>query len=206
MSGSLPEFEVEHIGSDDLVVSSHSVLSSDQVNELVVYLGTVGVPEPATGREHVMREQILRFPDNTVISLGGLLNQSNVVIKLLLGGEGHTIDTLQAVIGGLTQPVGGGVLHYLEGLHSAGHGHMGSRAKIDQVTVLIGSDFPAIWNFTLYQLNLEGVVREQAKSFLLSKDNSVEGLFFGNNFLGSLFNRLIVFLIEDISTAVSIIE
>jgi hypothetical protein len=98
----LPELQVEHVGGDDLIVASHSVLSPDQLDELVVDLGTVGGPKPAARRQHVMREQVLLFANKTMISLGGLLNQRYVVVHLLLRGEGDTINTLQAVVGSLT--------------------------------------------------------------------------------------------------------
>ena len=101
----LPELEIKHIGSDNLIVSSHSVLCPDEINKLVVDLSTVRVPETATRRELVMGEQMLLFSNNTVIPLCCLLNQSDVVIKLLLCGEGDTIHALQAVVGSLAQPV-----------------------------------------------------------------------------------------------------
>lgn len=44
---SLPKLEVEHVGSDDLIVSTNTVLITDQFDELVVDLGTVRIPETA---------------------------------------------------------------------------------------------------------------------------------------------------------------
>ena len=48
MAGSLPQFKIEHIGSDNLTVSSYSVLGSYKVHKLVVYLSSMGVPETTT--------------------------------------------------------------------------------------------------------------------------------------------------------------
>lgn len=43
--------------------------------------------------------------NDTMVPLGGLFNKGDMLIELLLGGEGDTIDSLQTVIGGLTEPV-----------------------------------------------------------------------------------------------------
>lgn len=95
-----------------------------------------------------------------MIPLCGLLNQCNMIIQFLLRWEGDTVHTLEAVIGGLAQPVGRGVLHNFEGLDSASHGDMGASTQVNQVTVLVGCNFPAIWNLSFYQLHFKWIVRE----------------------------------------------
>jgi hypothetical protein len=42
---SLPQLQVEHIGSNDLVVPPDTVLSANKLDKLVVDLGAVGIPE-----------------------------------------------------------------------------------------------------------------------------------------------------------------
>jgi diacylglycerol kinase len=84
VTGSLPELKVEHIGSDNLVISTDAILISDQVNEFVVDLSSVRIPESATRRKDMMSEEILMLANNTVISFCRFFNESNVIIKLFL--------------------------------------------------------------------------------------------------------------------------
>jgi hypothetical protein len=37
---------------------------------------------------------------------------------------------------------------------------VGASAQVNQVTVLVGCNFPAIWNLSFYQLHFKWIVRE----------------------------------------------
>lgn len=48
MTRGLPQLEVKHVWSDYLIISSDSIFSFDQVDELVIDLSTMWVPESAS--------------------------------------------------------------------------------------------------------------------------------------------------------------
>jgi hypothetical protein len=48
MTRSLPQFEIEHIRSNDFLISSHSVLISNQFDQLVINLRAMRVPKSAS--------------------------------------------------------------------------------------------------------------------------------------------------------------
>jgi hypothetical protein len=91
----------------------------------------VGEPEGAPRGELMVTEQVLILANESVISLGSLLDEGDVLIKLFLGGESDTIDSLQGIIGCLSKPVSRRVLEDLEGLDSASVWHVGASAEID---------------------------------------------------------------------------
>lgn len=49
MSGDLPKLCIEEIGSNDLIVTSDSVLSTESFDQFVIDMGTVGVEESTPG-------------------------------------------------------------------------------------------------------------------------------------------------------------
>lgn len=75
---------------------------------------------------------------------------------------------------------------------------MGSSAKIDQVTAFVGGNFTTISNLAGNERHLEWVVTEEFKSLSLGQDQTVESLSLLNNFLGSIFNLLVVFVVEHL--------
>jgi hypothetical protein len=75
---------------------------------------------------------------------------------------------------------------------------VGSSAKINQVTALIGSHFTAISDFRGDERNFEWVIRKEFESLFLGQDQSVEGLGRGDNFLCGGFDLYIVFFGKDL--------
>ena len=69
MAGGLPEFEVEHVGTDDLLVTSYSVFFSHKFEEAVVNFSTIGIPETTSRGKHMEMEQVLMFSNDSMISL-----------------------------------------------------------------------------------------------------------------------------------------
>jgi hypothetical protein len=83
---------------------------------------------------------------------------------------------------------------------------MRSSADINQVTVLVDSQFATFRDFGLYELQLEWVVLEHLQSFFFAHDKSSELLLLINHLLSSLFNTLVVFLFELLIATVGVIE
>lgn len=69
----------------------------------------------------------------------GLLSELDVLVELLLRGEGYSIDALKTVIGSLTEPVGRRVSHHFETLDEFSGGNMRASAQINQVAALVSS-------------------------------------------------------------------
>lgn len=105
MSTSLPKLEVIHVGSDNFLVTSHSVLFSNHEHQFVVNVGALGLEEGATRRHFEVGEQILLSANDAMVTLLSLFAEVDVFVKLLLGGERDGVDALQTVIGCLSEPV-----------------------------------------------------------------------------------------------------
>lgn len=82
MTRGFPKFQVENIWRDDLRVSSHSVLLSNQLSQLVVNLSTLWIHETASWGKWVHVEEILGSSNSSMVSLGSLLDQVDVLVHL----------------------------------------------------------------------------------------------------------------------------
>jgi len=154
-----------------------------------------------------MAKKILLFADDAMVSLGGFFDKCNVLIELLLGGEGNTIDSLQTVIGCFSEPVGRRVLEDFEGFNTAGVGYMGASTQINQVAIAVGGNLTAVGDLVGDELNLEGILSEQSQSLFLTEDDPLEHLLLSDDFLCCLLNGFIVILREMPSvSAESVIE
>ena len=71
-------------------------------------------------------------------------------------------------------------------------------AQVDESSTSVRSNFTAIWNFVGNQTNLEWVVSEKIKSFLFCANEPLKLLFILDDLVNSLFNILIVGLLEYI--------
>mmetsp|Transcript_538 Transcript_538/g.1044 ORF Transcript_538/g.1044 Transcript_538/m.1044 type:complete len:502 (+) Transcript_538:1007-2512(+) len=202
----LPQLEVEQVGRLHLLVAAHAVLLADHVHQLVVDEGALGEHEGAAGREGVHVEEVLVRADVPVVALGGLLHEVDVLVHLLLGGEGDAVDALQTVVARLAQPVGARVLHHAEGLDHLGGRDVGPRAQVDQAAAAVGGHAPLVGDLALDQRDLEGVGAEEAQGVLLGEHEATEGLALGHDLLGALLNGLVVRLVEDVVAAVRVVE
>lgn len=93
--------------------------------------------EAGAGRELVELEELLVFSYIPVVSFGELLLALDVLVELLLGGKGDSVDSLEVVIGVFAEPVGGGVLGHLEGLHPVGVREVRARAQVDKLAATV---------------------------------------------------------------------
>ena len=128
MTGLLPELEVEDVGSDDLLVATGAILLAAHIHQLVVNVCTSWVPESASWSETEVSEQVLCLADGTMITTLSLFSEVHVLIELLLRGERNGVDSLQTIIGDLSEPVGSRVFHDFEALDQLGGGDVRARA------------------------------------------------------------------------------
>ena len=75
---------------------------------------------------------------------------------------------------------------------------MGSSTKIDQVTALVSGNLTTISNLAGDKRNLEWVVAEEFEGLSFGQDQTVESLSLCNNLFGSIFNLLVVFIVEHL--------
>jgi hypothetical protein len=83
---------------------------------------------------------------------------------------------------------------------------MGSSAEIDKVSTAVSSDGSTISNFATNECNLEGVSAEESKGFILGQDETLKLLLGLLDFLGAIFNLLVVRLSEFAISGVRIVE
>ena len=107
-----------------------------------------------------MLEQVLLTANDTMITLLCLLSEVNVLIQLFLRRERNGIDTLQAVIGGLAEPVSGRVAHHFKAFDQLGRRNVRTSAQIDQITALVDGDTLAVLNLAREQRLLEWICLE----------------------------------------------
>ena len=121
-----------------------------------------------------MGEQLLLLPNEAMIALLSLLAEVEVLFHFLGRGEGNTVDSLQTVIGGFTEPVRARVLHNLEALDQLAGRDVGASAQINKVTALVNSDRLSILNFTVDSGQLERVCLEHFKGLVFRDDKAKE--------------------------------
>jgi len=148
MAGSFPEFQVEQVRGKHFLVTAHFVLFADHFSQLVVDFNAFGVEEAAARGPFVHVEQLLLAADSSVIATLGLFQQFDVFVQVLLGRERYTVNALEGIIFGVTEPVSGGVLHDFESFDHLGGGNVGTSAKINQVAAFVNSNRGFILNFS----------------------------------------------------------
>ena len=77
-----------------------------------------------------------------VVPLLGLLNPGQVLVQLLLPGEGHAVDPLEGLAAGVAPPVGGVAGGELDGvaLDPPGGVHVGAGAEVHELPLLVEGD------------------------------------------------------------------
>lgn len=124
---------------------------------------------------------------------------------MLIRGETDTIDSLQVIIGVLTQPVSSRGLGDLEGLSLSSGWQMGTSAQIDKGTRLVSSGDGVLGNLVGDQLSLERIVLEEFKSFLLGEIDLLETVVFFRELLDSLFDLLELVRRDSVITEIGIV-
>ena len=196
MTRLLPEFEVENVGRNDLLIPTDSILHSHHFDQLVVNVSAWRVPESAARGQAEVIEQALLLTEDTMVAAFGLLKEMKVLIELLLGGERDGINSLQTVIRDFAEPVRSRVFHDFETLDELRGGDVRARAHINQITAAVCRDTFAILYLAIDHGLLERVMLEHLQSLFLGQDKAFKRLLFTCNFLGALIDRLVVFIGE----------
>lgn len=110
VTGCLPDADIVHVRGLDLLVATLAVFRSQERLKGIENLCSVGQKEGATGGDFVEEEQLLFLADSDVVTLLCLLEEFHMLMESLLVGEGNTTDTLQGVIGLVTEEICGRVL------------------------------------------------------------------------------------------------
>lgn len=94
----LPNTNIIHVRSLDLLITTLPVLRAQKRLKGVEDLRTIGKKESGTWGNLVKEEQFLVLSNPQVVALFGLLQKLQVLLHQLLVGEGHTTNTLQGVV------------------------------------------------------------------------------------------------------------
>ena len=94
-----------------------------------------------------------------MVALEGFLPLLQVLVQLLLLGEGHGVDTLEHLAVGVAAPVGAAALGQLDGvtLDAAGGVQMGTCAQVHKLALLIKRDV-GVGGQVVNKLHLVGLV------------------------------------------------
>mmetsp|Transcript_2393 Transcript_2393/g.7077 ORF Transcript_2393/g.7077 Transcript_2393/m.7077 type:complete len:787 (+) Transcript_2393:404-2764(+) len=179
----LPQVEVEHVGSDHLLVAADPVLVADEAHQLVVDARTRRLEEGAPRRQLVEEEELLPLAHHAVVALLHLLLHLEPVLEVLGVGEGHTVHALQVVVLGVAQPVGGGVLVDVERPDHARGRQVRPSAQVHQRPAAVGGGLAAVRDLVGDELHLERVVPEQLQRLLLGQHHALEGLVLADHLL-----------------------
>ena len=112
-------------------------------------------------------------------------------LELLLVRESNSVDSLQGIVFGVSQPVSGRMLGGGERLDLSGVGKMRSTAQINQVTASIYGGTGSIGNLGGQNLDLEWIVGEHIEGLLLGNDHALEFLLLLDDLLDLLFDRFV---------------
>lgn len=105
VSGSLPELAVIHVGRNNFLVSTLEVLFAHELDKGVIDASTVWQEEAASWTKVMEEEELLFFANLAVIALGRLGEESLVLYKLLLVGEGNAVNALKRVVGRVSKEI-----------------------------------------------------------------------------------------------------
>src|SRR6202012_4553871 len=102
---------------------------------------TLGVPEDeARARDLLDGEEVELLAEDAVIARLGLLELLEVGVQIFLREEGRAVDALELLVVFLAQPIGTGDRVHLEGLDSAGGGHVRAAAEVGEAAVAVERD------------------------------------------------------------------
>ena len=140
VAGGLPEGAREDDRGLDLVVAELGLHLVPIVHEGVADDHAVGEPEREAGARLGHHEEVHLLADLAVVAALGLLEHVQVLVELLLGGEGDAVDAGEHLVVLIALPVGARDARELEGLHGLGVADVGADAHVDVVALLVEGD------------------------------------------------------------------
>lgn len=203
---SFPKFGIEDIWSYNFFESSDTILSSDEVHQLIIEFSTVRIKESTSRRQFMSVEETLCSTHYSVVTLLCFFFEVDIFSEQVFGRECSGIYSLKRIVFVFAKPIGRRIFHYFESFNEICIWDMRTSTKINEITTSVSSHFITIINFTFDSLNLEGVLNEKFKCIFFSQDQTLKLLLTINNFLSGFFDFLIVGICELIITSVAIIE
>ena len=142
VAGAVPEGLVEDDGSGNLHVAVLLVDLPPVVQQGVAQNHALGQEEGEAGALIHQGKEAQLLPQPAVVPLPGLLQLGQVLVQLLLLGEGDAVNPLEGLAAGVAPPVGGVAGGELDGvaLYPAGGVQVGARAQVGEVALLIEGD------------------------------------------------------------------
>ena len=108
--------------------------------QLVLERHAVGQEEREAGGLVAHHEDVHLAADLAVVALLGLLEQAQVLVELVLGGEGGAVHADEHLVVLVALPVGAGDARELEGLERLGVGEVRAHAHVDVLALLVEGD------------------------------------------------------------------
>ena len=108
----------------------------------------VGQEEREAGGLVAHHEQVHLATDAAMVALLGLLEEGEVRLQLILGGESRAVDAREHLVVGIVFPVGARHAGELEGLEGLGIGEVRSDAHVDVIALLVEGDASVIGQVT----------------------------------------------------------
>ena len=138
MPRDLVQLELADVGREDLRVPLLAQLRADEVLELLADDGAVRRPEDeALADVLVDDEETEVAAELAVVAMLGLLQLLQVLRELLPCREGRPVDPLELLVLLVAPVVGAGDREQLERLKLRAVAHVGARAKVHELAVLV---------------------------------------------------------------------
>ena len=114
-------------------------------------------------------------------------------LELFLVGEGNPVETLQGIVFGVSQPIGGRMLRGSKGFDLTGVRNVGTTAQIDEIAISVNGGAGSVGDLRGQDFDLEGVVGEQLEGLVLGDYHALEFLFLLDDFLYFFFDGFVCF-------------
>ena len=155
VAGGHVEVQLTDVGGEHLRIADAVKLLSDEILQFTANDRTLRLPQHKALTHHLIDGEKPHLTTKaTVIAFLGLFKAGEMLIELSAVREACTIDALQAGSIGIAHVVGRSHAHNLEGLAVARSPHMGTSAKISELTIAENGNLLAFGN-AVKQVDLE---------------------------------------------------
>jgi len=181
----MPQVEVVNVGCDDLVIAAVPIECLDEINEFVVDACSMGKPEGRSRGQVVKHDKLLLLCDTPMVALFDLFLVLFPRFQHFLIWKANPVQSLQRVILGIAQPVGGRMACGRKGLDLARVRQVRSSAQIDEIAAPVDRGAGVVRHLGGDDGLLEGITGEEFQGLLFGNDEALELLLLLGN-LGDL--------------------
>ncbi len=147
VAGGLVELELADVRREDLRVALLAQFLADEVLQFLADDGAVRRPEDEALADVIVDDEELQVATELAVVAGlGLLDALEVLREFFPGREGGAVDALELLVVLVAAVVGAGDREQLEGLQLARVAHVGARAEVDELAILVKRNFFALGN------------------------------------------------------------